>query len=134
MPLTQELSELVARLEKAAVLARSEPMQDLERRVCGCNYGSTGGTTRAEAERIAALLELRPGIKLLEVGAGSGWPGLYLARIAGCDVVMVDLPFGALRIARERADSDGVRQRCEVVVADGAVVVRHNRQRHVDVD
>jgi SAM-dependent methyltransferase len=122
MPLSSELSELVARLEKVAMLARSEPMRALERSVCGCDYGSTGGTTRAEAERIAALLELRPGTKLLELGAGSGWPGIYLAKITGCDVVMVDLPFGALRIARERADEDGLGQQCRVVVADGTAL------------
>ena len=35
-------------------------MRDLERSICGCDYGSTGNTTRQEAERIAELLELRP--------------------------------------------------------------------------
>ena len=35
---------------------------------------------------------------------------------------MVDLPFGALRIARERADADGHGQQCQVVVADGTAL------------
>jgi ubiquinone/menaquinone biosynthesis C-methylase UbiE len=68
------------------------------------------------------LLELRPGAKLLDLGAGSGWPGLYLAQLTGCDVVLVDLPLAALRIARERAVTDGLKQRCKAVVADGAVL------------
>jgi SAM-dependent methyltransferase len=68
------------------------------------------------------LLELRPGAKLLDVGAGSGWPGLYLAQLTGCDVVMVDLPLAALRIARERAAADNLAERCEAVAADGAVL------------
>src|SRR5882762_8136085 len=103
MALTRELNELVSRLGKGAELARSDAMQDLERSVCGCDYGSTSSTTRLEAERIAQLLDLRPAAKLLDLGAGSGWPGLYLAQLTGCDVVMVDLPLAALRIARERA-------------------------------
>jgi ubiquinone/menaquinone biosynthesis C-methylase UbiE len=97
-------------------------MRDLERSVYGCDYGSTSGTTRLEAERIAQLLELRPAAKLLDVGAGSGWPGLYLAQLTGCDVVMVDLPLAALRIARKRAAADGLTQRCEAVAADGAAL------------
>ena len=122
MALTRELNEMVCRLGKCAELARSDAMRDLERTVCGCDYGSTSGTTRLEAQRIAHLLELRPAAKLLDLGAGSGWPGLYLAQLTGCDVVMVDLPLAALRIARERAAADGLAQRCKVVGADGGAL------------
>jgi len=97
-------------------------MRDLERSVYGCDYGSTSGTTRMEAERIAQLLELRPAARLLDVGAGSGWPGLYLAQLTGCDVVLVDLPLAALRIAVERAAADRLAERCRTVVADGALL------------
>ena len=122
MALTRELNELACRLGKSAEFARSDAMRDLERSVCGCDYGSTSGTTRMEAERVAQLLELRPGAKLLDLGAGSGWPGLYLAHLTGCDVVMVDLPLASLRIARERAAADGLAQRCKAVAADGAAL------------
>src|SRR5262249_5839592 len=105
-----------------AELSRSDAMQDLERSVYGCDYGATSGTTRPEAERIARLLDLRPAMKLLDLGAGSGWPGLYLAQLTGCDVVMVDLPLAALRIARERAETDGLVRQCDAVVADGAAL------------
>jgi SAM-dependent methyltransferase len=97
-------------------------MRDLERSVYGCDYGGNGGTTRLEAERIAQLLELRPGARLLDVGAGSGWPGLYLAQLTGCEVVLVDIPLAALRIAHERAAADNLAGRCGVVVADGAAL------------
>jgi len=97
-------------------------MRDLERSVYGCEYGNTSGTTRLEAEHISRLLELRPATKLLDLGAGSGWPGLYLAQLTGCEVVLVDLPVAALRIARERAAADGLAQRCKAVVADGAAL------------
>ena len=107
MALTRELSEAECRLGKCAALARSDAMGDLERSVYGCDYGSTCGATRVEAERLAELLELCPGARLLDVGAGSGWPGLYLAQLTGCDVVLVDLSLAALRIARVRAARDG---------------------------
>jgi SAM-dependent methyltransferase len=120
--MSQDRNELVCRFAKAAECASSAAMRDLERSVCGCAYGSTSWTTRREAERIALLLELRPDVKLLDVGAGSGWPGLYLAQLSGCDVVLVDLPLAALRIALERATADGVSERCDVVAADGVAL------------
>jgi SAM-dependent methyltransferase len=112
----------VCRYAKYAEFHRSAAMRDLEVSVCGCDYGSTSWTTRREAERIAQLLELRPAAKLLDVGAGTGWPGLYLAQLTGCTVVVVDLPLAALRIALERATADSLSQRCEVVAADGAAL------------
>ena len=122
MALTRELNELVCRLGNCAELARSDAVRDLERSVYGCDYGGTSGTTRQEAERIARLLELTAGTKLLDLGAGSGWPGLYLAQLTGCNVVLVDLPLAALRVARERAAADGLAARCEAVAADGAAL------------
>lgn len=122
MALTPELKEMACCLAKSAEFARSGAMRDLERSLCGCDYGSTGNTTRHEAERIAELLDLRPGVKLLDVGAGSGWPGLYLAQLTGCDAVVVDIPLAALRIALERATADGQSERCGVVAADAAAL------------
>lgn len=122
MALSRELNELASRHAKYAEFARSITMRDLERSVCGCDYGSTSWTTRREAERIAQLLELRADTKLLDLGAGSGWPGLYLAQFTGCDVVVVDLPLAALRLALERAAADNLSERCAVVAADGAAL------------
>lgn len=95
-------------------------MQTVERAVCGCAYGSTAWTTRDEADGIATALGLRPGMMLLEIGAGSGWPALYLARESGCEVVLTDLPLEGLGIARERAVRDAVADRSTTVCASGA--------------
>ena len=118
----QDLSELACRFAKDAEFARSVALRDLERSVCGCDYASTSWTTRQEAERVAQLLELRPTVKLLDVGAGIGWPGLYLAQITGCDLVLVDLPLAVLQIALERATADNLSERCGVVAADAAAL------------
>lgn len=98
---------------------RAPVMTAIERSVCGCDYGGTSWTTREEADRIGEALGLAPGKLLLEVGAGSGWPALYLAKQSGCSAILTDLPEEGLRLARERAAADGLADRCRIVQADG---------------
>lgn len=100
----------------------SSVMQSIERSVCGCNYGGTSWTTREEAESIGRALALTPGKTLLEVGAGAGWPSLYLATLTGCSAVLLDLPIEGLRVASDRARTDGLDERCFVAQADGATL------------
>ncbi len=108
------------RFDAAYLRAQSSVMLSIERSVCGCDYGGNSWTTRDEAQQISTCLGLRPGLRLLDVGAGSGWPGLYLAETSGCDVVLVDLPLTGLRIAAERAARDRIPGTCWVALADGA--------------
>ncbi len=108
------------RFEELYVRAQSPTMLSIERSVCGCDYGGSSWTTRDEAQRIGALLGLRPGLRLLDVGSGSGWPGLYLAETSGCDVALVDLPLAGLRIAAERAVRDRIPGACWTAVGDAA--------------
>lgn len=105
---------------------QSSVMQAVERAVCGCDYGSTAWTTINEADQIATLLELKPGLALLEIGAGSGWPSLYLAHKSGCDVVLTDLPLDGLQIAAERSARDGSPGTCFAAVADAARLPFHD--------
>ena len=111
-----------ARFSRDYELIGSVPMRHLERTVLGCDYGATSWTTRHEAVRIAELLQLNASKRLLDVGAGAGWPGLYVAQLTGCEVALTDLPLVGLEIARERAARDGLMQRCTVLVADGAAL------------
>ena len=103
-------------------LGRSAVVRDLERNVLGCDYGATSWTTRDEAAAVADLLGLRPRLHLLDVGAGAGWPGLYLSQISGCDVVLTDIPHIGVRLALQRAARDGISERCRAVVSDGAAL------------
>jgi len=95
-------------------------MQAIERKVCGCDYGATSWATKEEADLVADFLALQPNVLMLEIGAGSGWPGLYMAAASGCDVVLTDLPFDGLRIAMRRATGDGVFGVRVAAVADAA--------------
>jgi SAM-dependent methyltransferase len=119
---TPDKPALIERFANDYRLGQAEVVRAIERRVCGCDYGGTSWTTREEARRLGELLGLAPGTRLLEVGAGSGWPGLYLATTTGCEVTLADLPFEGLRIAAARAAVDGLVDTCHVAVADGAAL------------
>ena len=83
-------------------------MRRVELDVIGCDYGATSYTTRDQAERLARLLDLGPGKLLLELGAGAGWPGIYMARSTGCRVILTDLALEGLHVASQRMQEEGV--------------------------
>lgn len=120
MPRPRDVRGVICEFECGYEFVGSPVMQELERSVLGCDYGATSWTTCLEAERIARLLKLHPKVRLLDIGAGSGWPALYLATVSGCDVILSDIPMSGLRAAVARASLDGLGGRCQAVAADGA--------------
>jgi 2-polyprenyl-3-methyl-5-hydroxy-6-metoxy-1,4-benzoquinol methylase len=112
-----EARELFA--EKYGV-GRGEANLRIERAVIGGDWGANGYTTMAQADELGAHLELAPGKTLLDVGAGRGWPGLYLAATSGCDVVLSDLPHEGLVLARRRAAAEGMTMRVRYLVASAS--------------
>jgi cyclopropane fatty-acyl-phospholipid synthase-like methyltransferase len=91
-----------------------------EREVLGSDYGADGYTTMAQATDLAERLPLGPGARLLDLGAGWGWPGVFLAERTGASVVSTDLPLAGLRSARARAGRGPAAQRAVQAVAHGA--------------
>jgi len=91
--------------------------RQIEQRVIGGDWGANGYTTRAQADTLARGLGLSAGDRLLDLGTGRGWPGLYLAARTGCRVVLADLPLEGLRVAADRAAEEGLAARTAVVVA-----------------
>ena len=119
---TPEAQAICERFSREYALARAPAMREIERAVFGCDYGGTSWTTRQEADEVARRLDLKPGLHLLEVGAGSGWPGLYFASTTGCGVTLTDLPFEAMRIAADRIAVDGLARSCWVLASDAAAM------------
>ncbi|MGB7860261.1 MAG: methyltransferase domain-containing protein [Acidimicrobiia bacterium] len=84
----------------------SAPFVRAERRVIGGEYGASGYTTMAQADRLGLELDLGPGRWLLDIGSGPGWPGAYLAKSTGCSVVLTDPTLEGVSLAANRLDSD----------------------------
>lgn len=93
---------------------------EVRRAAFGEDVGQNSWLTAAELEQFASQLELRPAVRLLDIGCGSGGPAVHLARATGCSVVGVDLFQEAVangsRIAREL----GLEAQARFVQADAA--------------
>lgn len=89
---------------------RVDVVREIERRVIGGDWGANGYTTIAQADDLANRLHLSRGDLLLDVGAGRGWPGLYLAASTGCSVVLADVPLEGLAVAAARVRTEHLGQ------------------------
>lgn len=90
-------------------LGRLTVLDDIERPVIGADWGANGYTTVTQADDLAQLLELDASKRLLDIGTGQGWPGLFLAKKSGCEVVLSDLPIEGLPHALGRAEEEEIR-------------------------
>ena len=107
-----------ARLNKEFRDAQSPILQAITNQVCDCCYIGNSWTTRSEADVMIERLGLMASHNLLDIGAGAGWPGLYLALQTGCAVTLLDLPETGLRLAEARAKSDGMTSQLSTVQGD----------------
>ena len=78
-----------------------------------CAYYTDPANTLAEAQQdkmahIAAKLDLKPGMRVLDIGCGWGGLSLYLHRKTGCDVLGITLSKEQLKVAVARAAAEGV--------------------------
>jgi cyclopropane fatty-acyl-phospholipid synthase-like methyltransferase len=86
----------------------ADPLIECELEVLGSDYQANGYTTRSQADELGRRVGLRAGHRLLDIGSGCGWPGLYLAGQSGCHVVVIDPVIDGVRVARTRAEHDRV--------------------------
>lgn len=89
----------------------------VEREAIGANVGANGFTTVKQADMLARRLALDVGSRLLDIGCGRGWPGLYIAKQTGCQVFLTDVAEPALRVARDAAGRQNVSELAHVVAA-----------------
>jgi cyclopropane fatty-acyl-phospholipid synthase-like methyltransferase len=96
--------------------------REVELRTLGSDFGANGYATLAEVNELAGTLGLGPGRRLLDIGSGQGWPGLYLARQTGCTVVLTDVPYDGLATAARRATREGLGGRAWALAARGQML------------
>ena len=120
--MTDNQIDLIERFSAKYQHAQTELCQEIELNVFGCVYGATSWTNRVEADTVAKKFDLRPDTRLLDVGAGTGWPSIYWAEQTGCTSVCIDLPQEGLQVLRARAEKDGVSNNVITACANGAAL------------
>ena len=98
----------------------SPVMMEIEAESNGTDYGSVSWSTLEEVSEMTAHLDLHSGRRLLDIGAGAGWPGVHIGEVSGCDVTLLDFPINGLKLGLDRAIGDGVN--AVAAVADAAVL------------
>lgn len=116
---TRDERDALAIFRERYAVPATKLTSEIEERVLGSAWGANGYTTRDQADELARRLELGPGVRVLDVGTGRGWPGLYFAFAYGCTVVGTDMPLDALAVASTRARDDRVSDRFFSVAAAG---------------
>ncbi|MGH4029863.1 class I SAM-dependent methyltransferase [Actinomycetota bacterium Odt1-20B] len=91
--------------------------------VYSCAYWESPDATLEEAQRdklelIARKLDLKPGMRLLDVGCGWGSMAIHAAREHGVSVVGVTLSQEQAAYARKRVADEGLTDRVEIRVQD----------------
>ncbi|MFN0192710.1 MAG: class I SAM-dependent methyltransferase [Aestuariivirga sp.] len=72
----------------------------------------------AKKRHIAAKLQIKPGMKILDIGSGWGGLGLYLAEVCGADVTGVTLSEEQHKLSNERAAQRGLAGRAQFRLLD----------------
>jgi cyclopropane-fatty-acyl-phospholipid synthase len=88
-----------------------------------CAIFSRGAQTLEEAQRtkldlVASKLDLKPGMRVLDVGCGWGSFAMHAAREYGVEVVGITLSEEQAVLARERVEQAGLSEKVEIRVQD----------------
>jgi phosphoethanolamine N-methyltransferase len=77
--------------------------------IYGRNFVSPGGLASTQA--FTALLDLHPGMRVLDVGCGLGGAAFYMAQQYGVQVQGIDLSHNMLALAHKRCQAAGLADR-----------------------
>ena len=80
--------------------------------------GSLEDAQLAKKRHLAAKLDIKPGMKVLDIGSGWGGLGLYIAEICGAEVTGVTLSEEQHKVSNERARQRGVSDRAQFHLKD----------------
>lgn len=115
--MTRDETEARAEFTERYAATHTDLHRRIERAVIGADFGANGYTTLDQANRLAELLQLDATSRLLDLGAGRGWPGVHLAVQTGCQVVLTDMPLEGLRHALARGATEGLGGKVQAVAA-----------------
>jgi hypothetical protein len=101
-------AELVDRFREYYLNTDNEVLRELERRTLGAAYGGNGYTDIHQVDRFTSLLDVGEGDRVLELGSGAGWPGLYIARTTRSNVVLSDVPWEGVAWGSRRGREEGI--------------------------
>ena len=102
-------------------------MLDADHMQYSCAYWDTGrygeGMTLDQAQQaklahIAAKLNLKPGVRVLDIGCGWGGMAIFLTQHAGVEVLGITLSEEQLALARTRAQEAGVADKARFELVD----------------
>jgi cyclopropane-fatty-acyl-phospholipid synthase len=80
--------------------------------------GSLEDAQLAKKRHLAAKLNIKPGMKVLDIGSGWGGLGLYIAEICGAEVTGVTLSEEQFSLSNERARQRGVSEQVQFHLKD----------------
>lgn len=88
-----------------------------------CAYFESSNATLEDAQlakkrHLAAKLNIKPGMKVLDIGSGWGGLGLYLAEVCGAEVTGVTLSEEQHKLSTERASQRGIADRVQFLLKD----------------
>lgn len=89
-------------------LTTAPVVREIEYETLGTDYGASSWSPAPQIDTMIEYLAIESGSSYLDIGAGTGWPGLYVAEKTGCAVTMLDYPTNGLILAMERAEREGV--------------------------
>lgn len=109
---------LVLRLRDAYRSAGRDPDRLTLDEVAGIDQLHLGG--RGASRSLAALGELRPGMRVLDVGCGTGGASRLLADEFGCEAVGVDITVAFVDVANWLSAATGLGEKTRFLCADAA--------------
>jgi cyclopropane-fatty-acyl-phospholipid synthase len=88
-----------------------------------CAYFENENSTLEEAQlakkrHIAAKLNIKPGMKVLDIGSGWGGMGIYLAQMCGADVTGVTLSEEQHKVSNDRVEALGLQNQVRFLLKD----------------
>ncbi|MCB0882007.1 MAG: methyltransferase domain-containing protein [Thermoleophilia bacterium] len=85
----------------------------------GDDLGQQSFATPRYFDFIAARLGMGPGMRVLDLGSGSGGPAVYIADRTGCRLTGLEVNEVGVEVSRSVAQKAGLEDRVDFVLADG---------------